>query len=114
MGKHGLGERDLAANVNFFSRVIADENGDMKFDASHSGAGKSVSLRMEMDVFAVLVNCPHPMAPKGMFNGDGTGPAHIEMLSMENPGEDDLCRKFRAENTRGFMNTEKYLAALYH
>ncbi len=30
LGKYGLGERDLVANVNFFSKVTADDAGDLR------------------------------------------------------------------------------------
>src|SRR5580658_10097372 len=37
LGKYGLGPRDLHATVNFFSKVVVDENGDMQYvrDNSH-------------------------------------------------------------------------------
>ncbi len=36
LGKHGLGRRDLVANVNFFSRLDADEEGRLHFHRSNS------------------------------------------------------------------------------
>src|ERR1041385_2449578 len=37
-GKYGLGRRDLAANVNWFSKVSTDESGAMTFDTGNSPA----------------------------------------------------------------------------
>ena len=48
-GKYGLGRRDLAANVNWFSKVSVDDTGQMTFDESNSQAGDFVDLRFEMD-----------------------------------------------------------------
>src|SRR3984885_11689900 len=48
-GKYGLGRRDLAANVNWFSRVWVDAEGAMNFDTDHSRAGDFVDLRFEMN-----------------------------------------------------------------
>ncbi len=38
-GKYGLGRRDLAANVNWFSKVGTADDGRMLFDASAARAG---------------------------------------------------------------------------
>src|SRR5271154_6670323 len=47
-GKYGLGRRDLAANVNWFSKVSIAEDGAMLFARGHSRAGQFVDLRFEM------------------------------------------------------------------
>ena len=43
--KWGLDRRDLVANVNFFSRVTADEAGNMQFHSGNSRPGSHVDLR---------------------------------------------------------------------
>ncbi len=35
LGKYGLGERDLVANINFFSKVVVDEAGALQLAAGH-------------------------------------------------------------------------------
>ncbi len=40
LGKYGLGERDLVANINFFSKVVVDDSGAMQLVAGHSRAGQ--------------------------------------------------------------------------
>jgi len=59
--KYGLGRRDLAANVNWFSRVSADDGGVLSFHPSDSRTSASVGLRFEMDTLVLLHTCPHPL-----------------------------------------------------
>src|ERR1700719_3836071 len=44
-GKYGLGRRDLAANVNWFTKVSVADDGKMVFDARNAKAGAVVELR---------------------------------------------------------------------
>src|SRR4051812_45274512 len=54
MGKYGLGERDLVANINFFSKVTVDEGGALQLQADHCQEGSAVELRFEMDCIVLL------------------------------------------------------------
>lgn len=107
MGKHGLGTRDLAANVNFFSRLDAREDGRLTFHPVNSKAGDTVDLRAEMDVLVALTNCQHPLDPHPHY---APKPVLLSILKGPAPGPDDYCRNFRAENQRSFILTERYLA----
>ncbi len=62
LAKYGLGKADLAANVNWFSKVGADADGNLSLHAGHSKAGNSVSLRFEMETLVLLHTCPHPLS----------------------------------------------------
>ena len=62
LGKYGLGERDLVANINFFSKVVVDDGGAMQRVAGHARAGQYVDLRFEMDTLVLLHAGPHPLA----------------------------------------------------
>ncbi len=106
-GKHGLGPRDLAANVNFFSRLDAGEDGSLTFHAGNSSAGDSVDLRAETAVLIVLTTCQHPLDPHPQY---APKPVQLSVLSGPPPGPDDFCRNFRAENQRAFTLTERWLA----
>jgi urea carboxylase-associated protein 2 len=106
-GKHGLGARDLMANVNFFSRLDADDDGELTFHQGNSKAGNSVDLRAEMDVLVVLTTCQHPLDPNPEYSPK---PVLLSVLRAHPPGVDDFCRNFRAENVRSFALTERYLA----
>jgi urea carboxylase-associated protein 2 len=103
LGKHGLGKRDIAANVNFFSKVTVDDDGGLHFLPGHSRPGAFVTLRAEMDVLVVLSNTPHPLDPSTTWK---PGPVGLRVLRLPAPGPDDFCRNSRPENVRGFQNTE--------
>ena len=106
LGKHGLGKRDVVANVNFFVRVGVDEAGRLGWVAGNSRAGAAVELRFEMDTLVVLSNTPHPLDPRRRY-----GPPPVELAISDGPpaGADDPCRLSRPENGRGFALTEAYL-----
>lgn len=104
LGKHGLGKRDVHANVNFFAKVAADADGNLSF-APSGGAGASVELRAEMDVLVVLSNTPHPLDPSPKY---APKPVSLEVRLGPPAAEDDACRRSCPENERGFTLTEAY------
>ena len=104
LAKHGLGKRDLVANVNFFSRLDVDAEGKMKFHPTHSPAGAHVDLRAEMNVLVVLNTCQHPLDPHPRY---APKPVKLTVLKTPPPGQDDFCRNFRSENQRSFILTER-------
>jgi len=106
-GKYGLGRRDLAANVNWFSKVTAAEDGSMQFDPGNSRADASVELRFEMDTLILMHACPHPMNPAAEYP---RCPVLVQVDKTEAASRDDFCRNARPENGRGFANTEFYRA----
>lgn len=105
LAKYGLGPRDLAANLNLFSRVATDESGNMSFVGEHSPAGATIDLRFEMDTLVVLHTCPHPMNPASDYPRK---PIAYQIRKAAALREDDLCMNSRPENKRGFQNTELY------
>jgi urea carboxylase-associated protein 2 len=107
LGKHGLGKRDVVANVNFFVRVGADDKGATSFVASNSRPGAYVDLRFEMDTLVVLTNTPHPLDPAKAY---GPPPVTLAIRAGAPPAADDRCRRSRGETERGFALTEAYVA----
>jgi hypothetical protein len=105
--KHGLGKRDLVANVNFFSRIDVDAQGRMALHPSESKPGDSVDLRAEMDVLVVLNTCSHPLDPKPAY---APKPITLSILATPPTPADDFCRNFRNENQRAFTLTERLCA----
>jgi len=103
LAKHELGLRDLHANVNFFTRVTAAEDGSLHWDPHHAKAGMAVTLRAEMEVLVVLSNTPHPLDTATEW-----APAAVELTITQTPppGPDDPCRTMRAENGRAYQLTE--------
>jgi urea carboxylase-associated protein 2 len=105
LAKYGLGARDLAANVNFFSKVAADEAGALKFAEDNSRPGAFVELRAEMNVLAILNTCQHPMDPSPHY---APKPVKLTLKRVAPASADDPCRLSRTENERGFILTERY------
>jgi hypothetical protein len=108
LGKYGLGERDLAANINFFSKVVVDESGELQFVAGHGKADDAVDLRFEMDCIVVLHAGPHPLAPGTRY---APPDIRLEVHRSPPPTADDPCRTRCPENERGYLNTERHVAA---
>lgn len=104
LGKHGLGKRDITPNVNFFTKVVADETGALAW-VENARAGAYVDLRAEMDVLVVLSNTPHPMDPGASY---APKPLQLVVWQGDPVTEDDVCRTKRPENGRGFALTETY------
>jgi hypothetical protein len=112
LGKYGLGKRDLVANVNFFSKVVADDAGDLHFEAQHSRPGAYVDLRFEMNTLVVLATCQHPLDPALEYQ-----PREVQITAFATApaADDDACRTRCPENQRGFRNTEMlYLQSAQH
>jgi uncharacterized protein len=66
LGKYGLGRRDIVANLNFFCSVPVHDGNRLEaltFAASPSQPGNYIELRADMDVIAVLSNCPQVNNP---------------------------------------------------
>jgi len=105
LAKYGLSVRDMAAPVNFFSKVEVDDDGDMRFIANHSQVDAYIELRAEMPVLTILNTCQHPLDPNPKYE---PRPVHVLMRQTAPPGPDDPCRLSRPENGRGFILTERY------
>ena len=106
LAKYGLGRADLAANLNLFSKVVTDADGNLQLIKGHSQLGSSISLRFEMDTLVVLHSCPHPLNSSADYPAK---PVSIRLEDAAAVADDDYCRNFRPENQRGFANN-----ALYH
>jgi len=106
-GKYGLGKRDMAANVNWFSKVAPDDTGALSFVPGNSTAGAHVDLRFEMDTLVLFHTCPHPLDPATDYP---RRPIRYQVRRADPVAADDPCRTARPENRRGFANTERYTA----
>lgn len=107
MGKWGLGKRDLHAAVNFFSKVVCDEQGRLQFVSGHSSAGSTVDLRFEMDTVVALAACQHVLDASDSYV---PRPVRLQLLRTGPAGADDFCRHFRPENARALTLTERFYA----
>ena len=107
LARYGMGKRDLHANVNWFSKVTADDAGRLSYREGHSGAGASVDLRFDMHCLVALSTSPHPLDTRTPWN---PAPVRLTAWRCGVAAPDDYCRNFRPENARGFMNNERYFA----
>ena len=105
VAKYGLGKRDLAANINIFSKVASDDQGDLNFVEQHSKAGDSVGLRFEMDTLVIISTCPHPMNPSSEYPNL---PVLLSVSKAAPVEADDQCANLCGENMRGFENNRRY------
>ena len=75
LAKHGLSEKDVVANVNFFMYVPVEASGDLAIAPGISKPTDYVDLRAEMDLLAVLSNCP-----EALNNAAGFKPTPIRAI----------------------------------
>lgn len=105
LAKWGLGERDLVPNINWFSKVVADETGHLRFVPEAAKAGAQVDLRFEMNTLVVLNLCPHPLDASPEYT---LKPVKLEVYQTGGPGPSDSCISSHPENGRALTNTENY------
>lgn len=103
--KYGLGMRDLGPSINFFSKVVADSDGSLRYIPGNSKAGGFVDIRAEMNLLVLVDTGQHPLDPNARYD-----PKPVRFSVHEAPpvAQDDACRMSRPENERGFINTERY------
>jgi len=73
--KWHLTKRDVTPNINFFMNVPVTPDGRLTFEDGISDPLKYVEMRAEMDVIAVISNCPQLNNPCNGFN-----PTPIEVV----------------------------------
>ncbi len=103
LAKYGLGKKDMAANLNLFSAVGVDDEGNMKYLEGKSKAGDSIELRFEMDTLVLLHTCPHPLNPAEDYPRKPIAYQIIQGAPVE---DNDFCMNSRPENQRVFKNNE--------
>ena len=84
--KHGLGLADIVANVNFFSKIVVDDEGRLQFVPDHCSAGARIEPGTEMDVL-LSRKLPSPLRPPA----NTPAPEQIEIFPCDPPGKDDFC-----------------------
>jgi uncharacterized protein YcgI (DUF1989 family) len=106
--KHGLGEADLHAPVNFFSKVaiVDDAQASLAWVAGHTRAGDEVVLRTEDDVLLVVSTAPHPMSTAEY----GPAGVRVEVGPGVPVAEEDPSVLFREESRRALEMARRVLA----
>ena len=107
--KHGLGARDLHANVNFFSKVApaGDARGTLAYVPGHAEADAWVTLRAELDLLIVLSTAPHPLDPAETWAPAGV---RLSVSTASAPTAEDPSRLWRAESGRALELAERSVA----
>jgi urea carboxylase-associated protein 1 len=72
---HGMTKRDITSNINFFMNVPVTPEGKLTFEDGISDPGKYVEMRAEIDVLALISNCPQLNNPCNAYN-----PTPVEVL----------------------------------
>jgi urea carboxylase-associated protein 2 len=100
--KLGLVRADIPLPVTFFAPVETDVEGRFLWNEAKRAQNDFVDLRAEMDLLAVISNCPHPLDPAPDY-----APGALEMIRYRLliPA-DDFCRTASAESLRAFQNTQ--------
>lgn len=66
--KRGRGKRDMVSNINWFMNVPVEADGALGIVDGISAPGLHVDLRAEMDLVAIVSNCPQINNPCNGFN----------------------------------------------
>ncbi|NQX88330.1 MAG: urea carboxylase-associated family protein [Halioglobus sp.] len=109
IAKYGLGKRDLAANLNLFSKVSVDDTGNLQFDSSIAAIDRFIELRFEMDTLVIFHTCPHPLNPAKSYPKK---PVTFQIRHSAAVTENDPCRNLCPENQRGLQNSALYTLGL--
>jgi hypothetical protein len=64
----GLGKRDLVSNINWYMNVPVEDDGTLGIVDGISAPGRSLQLRAEVEVLALISNCPQVNNPCNGFN----------------------------------------------
>jgi urea carboxylase-associated protein 1 len=65
---YGYSKRDITHNINFFMNVPVTPEGGLTFADGVSDKGRYVEMRAEMDVIALISNCPQLNNPCNAYN----------------------------------------------
>jgi urea carboxylase-associated protein 1 len=64
----GASKADITHNINFFMNVPVTPDGGLRFADGVSAGGRYVEMRAEMDVIALISNCPQLNNPCNAYN----------------------------------------------
>ena len=101
--KRNLGKKDIMPNLNLFTRITVEPDGKLIWAEKTAQPGDFIELRAEMNVLAILSNCPHPLDPSPTYD-----PKPIRAIAWNSPAPaaNDSCRTGNPEAIRGFQNTD--------
>ena len=103
--KFGLGRKDVHPCINWFKGVRIARDGATELDYGPFAAGRSVTLRAEMNLIVVLANCPHVLDPRPRY---AVTPVRASAWRGQITPDDDAVRTTSPESERAFLNVEEY------
>jgi urea carboxylase-associated protein 1 len=80
--ERGMEKRDITSNINFFMNVPVTPEGRLTFEDGISNPGKYVELRAEIDVLAMISNCPQLNNPCNAYD-----PTPVQVLIWNGQGD---------------------------
>ena len=107
--KRNLGKKDIMPNLNLFTRIAVDPDGNLSWAEKTAQPGDFIDLRAEMNVLVVLSNCPHPLDSSPTYDAK---PIQAIVWNAPASTADDSIRTSSPTAVRGFQNTEAYLGQL--
>jgi len=105
VAKFGLGRKDIHPCLNLFKDVRIAQGGETVIDIGPYPPGRFVTLRAEMDLIAVVANCPHGLDPRPAYAV--TPRRATAWRGPVTPGADPI-RNATPEGLRAFLNVEDY------
>jgi urea carboxylase-associated protein 2 len=105
VAKHGLQRRDVHPCVTLFKGARIEADGTIVPEVGPFQPGRAVVLRAEMDVIAVIANCPHILDPREDWT---VTPLRVSAWRGPVTPADDPIRTATPEGLRAFQNVEDY------
>ena len=104
--KHGLGGKDVVANVNLFKGVRVEDDGSTTFLPGPGAAGEYVEFRAEMNVLVVIANTPHVLDDRPEYTA--TPIRALAWRGVPAGDQEDGVRNASPECIRAFQNVDDY------
>jgi urea carboxylase-associated protein 2 len=105
LAKFGLARKDIHPCVNWFKGTRIAEDGTVNFQGGPFAAGRTVTLRAEMDIIVAFANCPHVLDPRPAYT---VTPVRVAAWRGAVTPQDDPIRNATPEGLRAFLNVEDY------
>ena len=103
LAKFGLARRDIHPCINWFKGVRVEADGAITPQTGPFAAGRSLTLRAEMDLIVVLANCPHVMDARPDYS---VTPLRVSAWRGPVTPLEDPIRNATPEGLRAFLNVE--------
>jgi urea carboxylase-associated protein 2 len=105
LAKFGLARKDIHPCINWFKGTRITEDGTVNFEGGPFAAGRSLTLRAEMDVIVAFANCPHVLDARPAYM---VTPVRVAAWRGAVTPETDPIRNATPEGLRAFLNVEDY------